>query len=174
MENYILWPLLQARNHHAHLTHPHATPTWHTHLPHTLVMPHWTNQSSSRVYQVGVTDGIGRWVWPTSHAQLPRPPSTLTCHAHLPHPPATPTTTPNCYTLQPLPLVLWLMCVVGGCGWWVWQVGVVGGCGSWAWQVGYTHLPIPSVTLTWYTLEPLWSILSLLCARFHYNFSQGF
>ena len=80
MENYILWPLLQARNHHAHLTHPHATPTWHTHLPHTLVMPHWTNQSSSRVYQVGVTDGISRWATPTCQSHLSHLPDTPSCH----------------------------------------------------------------------------------------------
>ena len=159
MENYILWPLLQARNHHAHLTHPHATPTWHTHLPHTLVMPHWTNQSSSRVYQVGVTDGIGRWVWPTSHAQLPRPPSTLTCHAHLPHPPATPTTTTNCYTLQPLPFLLWL-------GRWVWLVGVTGGRGRWMWQFGVAgglHPPANPICHT-YLIHPRATLINPITA----------
>ena len=77
---------------------------------------------------MGLAGGCGPPATPNCHAQLPRPPSTLTCHAHLPHPPATPTTTTNCYTLQPLPFLLWL-------GRWVWLVGVTGGRGRWAWQV---------------------------------------
>ena len=43
---------------------PPDTPTCHAHLTHppTTHISHRTNQSGSRVYQVGVTDGIGRWV----------------------------------------------------------------------------------------------------------------
>ena len=65
------------------------------------------------------------WDHPT---HLPHPPDTPTSHTHLPHLPATPIDTPTCYTLQPHPLVLWLMCVVDGCVRWACQVGVSGRC----------------------------------------------
>ena len=31
---------------------------------------------------------------------------------------------------------MWLVGVVGRCGWRAWWVGVVGGCGWWVWWVG--------------------------------------
>ena len=150
MENYIVWPHCTCWTEiftptcHAHLPHPPATPTSHTHQPHppTKHISHRTNQSGSRVYQVGVKGRLHLPAMPNCHAQLPRPPATPTCHAHLPCPPATPT----CNFHLPHPQKTYIShrtnqsgkvaCVVGGCGWWVWQVGMAGECGRWAWQDG--------------------------------------
>ena len=78
-------------------------------------------------------------------------------HTHQPHPPVTPTSTPTatptCYTLQALPLVLWLMCLVDGCVRWACQVGVSGRCVRWACQVGVAHLPA-TPTCHAYQLHP--------------------
>ena len=80
------------------------------------------------------------WDHPTL---LPQPATTPTSHAHWPHPPAIPIDTLTCYTLQPLPLVLWLMCVVDGCV-------------RWACQVGVSHLPdTPTCHTYLLLLQPL-------------------
>ena len=93
------------------------------------------------------------WDHPT---HLPHPSDTPTSHTHLPHLPATPIYTPTCYTLQPLPLVLWLMCVMDVCARWACQVRVSGGRVTGGWHTYLTH---PPDTPTWHIylllLQPL-------------------
>ena len=136
MEKDNLWFPLQDWDNHTHLPHPPATPTSHTYLLHppaTSISP-MTHVCGGWVCQVGVSGRCVRWA---CQVGVSGGCVTPTYHTHMPHPPDTPT------TLQPFPLVLWLMYVVDVTGWcvrWVGLVGVVGGNGRWVWQVGVAAL----------------------------------
>ena len=94
---------------------------------------------------------------PTCHTHRTHPPATPTCHTH---PPAIPIDTPTCYTLQPLPLVLWLMCVVDVCVRWACQVDVSGGRVWWVWHTYLTH---PPDTPTCYSSSHFHVSMLLMC-----------